>query len=34
VENGRYKLCEKNNIPVKGDSWLKEEELELYDDFE
>ncbi|KAK4457494.1 hypothetical protein QBC42DRAFT_278995 [Cladorrhinum samala] len=29
-EKGLYKL----NIPMKGDSWLTEKELELYDDFE
>ncbi|KAK0611678.1 hypothetical protein B0T14DRAFT_333520 [Immersiella caudata] len=35
VENGRYKLCDKNKRPTEDDRWLKEEELEFfYDDFE
>lgn len=34
VENGHYKLCDSNKCPVKGGSWLKEEELEIYDPFE
>ncbi|KAK3984182.1 hypothetical protein QBC44DRAFT_22787 [Cladorrhinum sp. PSN332] len=34
VENGRYKLCDENKNPVRGDSWLTEDELEFYNDFE